>query len=314
MFSFIKALERFFSNLKAKKGLWFTILTIVSILGITTSMYLLGSMTESIAKDVYVNMSKTYTNKLDTEISDKQKELKKMSLALKLNNRFISNLNNPIELNPFIDEYNGYLESNGFNNLKIYYYSTVSQINQYRTSINTVINRKEASYGFEIVNDGPSLVYLEPIVLNGNILGILEVRDNLFSLKADLERNSGLFLFLLEEKMLPNLSIDFREGKYRTVIDTLKIEESRYDGQFFGSIIEEGKDLFDALKSDGFVVNEEYFKTSKRITDINGVQIGYIILGEKVGKGAFVSIVDNMTKSVTMVALGLVISILIFMF
>lgn len=84
MFSFIKALERFFSNLKAKKGLWFTILTIVSILGITTSMYLLGSMTESIAKDVYVNMSKTYSNKLDTEISDRQKELKKSFFIIEI--------------------------------------------------------------------------------------------------------------------------------------------------------------------------------------------------------------------------------------
>lgn len=226
----------------------------------------------------------------------------------------MSNLNNQIELNTFLNEYNKYLETNGFNNLKIFYYSTVSQINQYRASVNSTINRKEPSFGFEIVNDGPSLVYLEPITIEGNLIGILEIRDNLFSLKADLERNSGLFLFLLEEKMLPSLSIDFREGRYRTVVDTLKIEEAKYDGQFFGDIIEEGKESFDNLKANGFIVNKEYFKTMKQITDINGVQIGYVVLGEKVGKGAFVSIVDNMTKSVTMVALGLVISILIFMF
>ena len=51
------------------------------------------------------------------------------------------------------------------------------------------------------------------------------------------------------------------------------------------------------------------------MVDINGVTVGYIILGEKVqGSNGFVNIVDNMTKSVTMIALGLVISILLFMF
>ena len=91
MFSFIKALERFFAYLKSKKGLWFSILSVVSVLGISISMYLLSSMTESIAKDVYANMSKTYTNRLDAEISDKQKELKKLSVSLRLNSRFMSN-------------------------------------------------------------------------------------------------------------------------------------------------------------------------------------------------------------------------------
>ena len=62
-------------------------------------------------------------------------------------------------------------------------------------------------------------------------------------------------------------------------------------------------------------LNKEYFKTYKEILDVNGVTIGYALIGEQVqGNGGFVNIVDKMTKSVTMIALGLVISILLFMF
>ena len=69
------------------------------------------------------------------------------------------------------------------------------------------------------------------------------------------------------------------------------------------------------MRNSGYLVNKEYFKTYKEVVDINGVTVGYIILGEKVqGSNGFVNIVDNMTKSVTMIALGLVISILLFMF
>ena len=70
MFSFIKALQNFFSNLKKKKGLWFTTLTVLSIIGISVSMYLLSNMTTSIAKEVYINMSSNYINNLDNKIED----------------------------------------------------------------------------------------------------------------------------------------------------------------------------------------------------------------------------------------------------
>ena len=69
------------------------------------------------------------------------------------------------------------------------------------------------------------------------------------------------------------------------------------------------------MKNKGYSVNKEYFKTYKEILDVNGVTVGYVLIGEQVqGNGGFVNIVDNMTKSVTMIALGLVISILLFMF
>ena len=316
MFSFIKAIQNLLSELKKKKGLWFTLLTILSISGILLSMYLLTSMTKSVGKEVYLNMSNVYKTSLENKLEDKQKDFTKLVLALEINDTFKNNLNNKNVLDSIISNYNTKLADSGFPEISLTFYSTVNQTNQFRNSVNTVINRKGPSFGIEVLSTGPSIVYLKPIIDGENILGIVEVKESILSLKKDIERNrQGIFLFLIQEKMLANIAIEFKNGKYRNVLNDLKVEEERYDGQFFSSIIAEGKESFHDFKTVGYLVNEDYFKTYKEISDINGVVIGYIILGEKVqGSGAFVNIVDNMTKTVTTVALGLVISILLFMF
>lgn len=316
MFSFIKSIQNLLSELKKKKGLWFTTLTLLAISGIVLSMYLLTSMTKSVGKEVYLNMSTVYKSSLELKLEDKQTSFKKLVLGLKINDVFKNNLNNKTLIDPLITEYNNSLTEAGFSSTSLVFYSTVNQTNQYRNSINTTINRKSPLFGIEVLPSGPTIVYLEPILDGENVLGVVEVKENILALKRDIERNrQGIFLFLLEERMLANININAKNGNYRTIVNDLKVEEQNYDGQFFSNILTEGKDGFTKLETAGYSVNEEYFKTSKQVVDINGVIIGYIILGEKVeGSGAFVNIVDNMTKTVTTVALGLVISILLFMF
>ena len=316
MFSFIKAIQNLLSELKKKKGLWFTILTLLSISGIFLSMYLLTSMTSNISQEVYANMSVTYKNNLEYKFEDKQKELRKIILGLKINDTFKNNLENKQLIDPVIDSYNKALVESGLDSASLTYYSTVNQTNQYRNIINSVINRKIAIFGVEVLSDGPNVVYIEPIMSGENVVGVVEIKENLLSIKKDFERNKqSIFVFLMQEKMMANLSIDAKNGRYRPVVDDLRVEEQKYDGGFFANVIEEGLDGFKELKDKGYLVNKEYFKTYKEILDVNGVTIGYTLIGEKVqGNGGFVNIVDKMTKSVTMIALGLVISILLFMF
>jgi hypothetical protein len=316
VFSFIKAIQNLLSELKKRKGLWFTTLSVLSILGISLSMYLLTSMTKGVAKEVYINMSSVYKSSLENKLEDKQKDYKKLVLGLKTNEAFRNNLNNKLLIDNLVNNYNKSLIEAGFDSISLIFHSTVNQTSQYRNSVNTAINRKIPSFGIEILPFGPGIVYLEPIIDGDNILGVLEVRENILSLKKDVERNrQGMFLFLIQEKMMANLAVEVKGSKYRPVVDDLRVEEQRYDGAFFSNIIAEGPDTFKEFKHVGYLVNEEFFKTYKEVSDINGVIVGYIILGEKVqGSGAFVNIVDNMTKTVTTVALGLVISILLFMF
>ena len=316
MFSFIKAIQNLLSELKKKKGLWFTILTLLSISGISLSMYLLTSMTSNISQEVYANMSVTYKNNLEYKFEDKQKELRKIILGLKINDTFKNNLENKQVIDAVIDTYNKTLVASGLDSISLTYYSTVNQTNQYRNIINSVINRKISIFGIEVLSDGPNVVYIEPIISGESVVGVVEIKESLISIKKDFERNKqSIFVFLMQEKMMANLSIDAKNGRYRPVVDDLRVEEQKYDGSFFANVIEDGLDGFKELKDKGYIVNKEYFKTYKEILDVNGVTIGYALIGEQVqGNGGFVNIVDKMTKSVTMIALGLVISILLFMF
>ena len=316
MFSFIKAIQNLLSELKKKKGLWFTILTLLSISGISLSMYLLTSMTSNISQEVYANMSVTYKNNLDYKFEDKQKELRSIILGLKVNDTFKNNLENKQVIDAVIDTYNKTLVASGLDSISLTYYSTVNQTNQYRNIINSVINRKISIFGIEVLSDGPNVVYIEPIISGESVVGVVEIKESLISIKKDFERNKqSIFVFLMQEKMMANLSIDAKNGRYRPVEDDLRVEEHKYDGSFFANVIEDGLDGFKELKDKGYIVNKEYFKTYKEILDVNGVTIGYALIGEQVqGNGGFVNIVDKMTKSVTMIALGLVISILLFMF
>lgn len=316
MFTFIKALQNFFSNLKKKKGLWFTTLTVLSIIGISVSMYLLSNMTTSIAKEVYINMSSTYINNLEDKIEDKKNEYKRIILGLQTNDTFKDNLNNKLVIDSILENYNKNLSEMGFGQITLSFYSITNQINQYKNIVNTVISRKASSFGFEVLGDGPNIVYLFPIIIDSSVVGVVEIKENIISLKNDIERSKQtIFLFLLQEKMMNNLSDDVKNGRYRLVVDGLRVEEQKYDSSLVSNVAEGGQEEIKELKNNGYLVNDVYFKTYKEVVDVNGVTIGYIIMAEKVqGSNGFVNIVDNMTKSVTLVSLGLVISILLFMF
>lgn len=316
MFTFIKALQNFFSNLKKKKGLWFTTLTVLSIIGISVSMYLLSNMTTSIAKEVYINMSSTYINNLEDKIEDKKNEYKRIILGLQTNDTFKDNLNNKLVIDSILENYNKNLSEMGFGQITLSFYSITNQINQYKNIVNTVISRKASSFGFEVLGDGPNIVYLYPVVIDSSVVGVVEIKENIISLKNDIERSKQtIFLFLLQEKMMNNLSSDVKNGRYRLVVDGLRVEEQKYDSSLVSNTAEGGQEEIKELKNNGYLVNDVYFKTYKEVVDVNGVTIGYIIMAEKVqGSNGFVNIVDNMTKSVALVSLGLVISILLFMF
>ncbi|WP_320033719.1 hypothetical protein [Halarcobacter sp.] len=317
MFSFFKFLQKFISDLKSKKGLWFTILAFLSVSGIFLSLYLLTHMTESVSKDVYVNMSSTYVKNYKNRVVKKEQTLKKIILTMKSNQDFISSVenNNLQNVGSIVTSFNNSYKENGFNSLQMSFYPVFNQVNQYRSTINSVINTKNKIFGIEVLSDGIYYSYIEPIISNDNLIGILELKEEIHDYKAEYMKDNLIFLFMIEERMLNRLSINARDGKYREVIDTLYVEEEKYDGQFFAKIIENGKDSYKQMLEDGYSVDDAYFRAVQKVADIEGNVIGLVVIGEPVeGSGAFVNIVDNMTKTVTTVALGLVISILLFMF
>ena len=270
MFSFIKAIQSLLANLKKKKGLWFSILSTMSISGIFLTLYLITNVTKSASEHVYEDVSHTYKKNLDVRFLDKQKEYKNIVLSLKSNDNFNNNLNNSQIVDDIIKKYNDNLLNNGFEGISIKYNSIANQVNVLRNSINSVVNRKSSLFGIEILLNGPNVVYLEPIFNDQNVIGVIEIKQSLLSFKQDYEKSQGgLFLFLLQERSMGALSQDIKNGDYRLIVDDLYVEERRYDGLFFANMIKEGSDGLKSMKEHGYRVNESYFKTYKEIFDIN---------------------------------------------
>ncbi|NVJ54083.1 MAG: hypothetical protein HWD90_10325 [Campylobacteraceae bacterium] len=317
MFSFFKFLQKFFKDLKSNKGLWFTTLAVISVTGIFLCLYILTNMTESVSKEVYENISRNYTKNYKNRVLKKEENLKKIILSLKSNEELIANIenNNLVTVGEEITFFNDTFKKTGFTKTQLSFYPVINQVNQYRNSINTVINSKNRIFGLEVLLDGIFYVYIEPIIKDDKLIGILELKEEVQSFKAEYLKDDLIFMFLLEERMLNKLSIATRGDNYREVIESVYVETAKYDNQFFGKIIEAGKDEYNQMIERGYSVDDTYFRSAQKVSDINGNIIGLVLIGETAeGSGSFVNIVDDMTKTVTTVALGLVISILLFMF
>ena len=317
MFSFFKFIQNTIKNLKQNKGLWFTILAVLSITGIFLSLYLLTHMTETASKDVYKSISKTYDKNFDNKFYIKELEFGKILLSVNSNENLITNIqeNNLVEVGNIIDNYNNDFQGRGFESLELSFYPVVNQVNQYRNSVNSVITSKSKLFGLEVLLDGVYFVQLHPIVRDDEVLAIIEIKEKLEILRRLYINEDSLFVFLIEGRMLNRLSIEARNGNYREVVNDLFVQEKKYDNQFYTKIIENGEEAYSKMLKDGFYVDDQFYRTAKKISDVNGNVIGTVVLGQTVSNsGAFVNIVDNMTKTVTTVALGLVISILLFMF
>jgi hypothetical protein len=115
--------------------------------------------------------------------------------------------------------------------------------------------------------------------------------------------------------MLVKLNIKAKSGKFRRLIKDLMIEQRFYDTRFVNSLVEMAPEDFDKMIKEGYIIDGVFYRTFKIVSDINGADIGYILVGELLDKeGGFVKIAKNMTNTITIVALGLVVSIILFMF
>lgn len=317
MFSFIKYIQELMAKFKRNKGLWFTTISVVSILGISLSMYVLLTMTSNVSKEVYKSMSDTYHLDIENKIDKKEDSFKKILLAITQDNNLLGNIekNNEIFITEYVKSFNDRLAKNRFRNIGFSAYSAANKNQIFRNSINSVMSSKNPLYGIEVLPDGVFFVYLQPLLKGDNILGVLELRESIHTLKVDFEdRNSG-YVFLLDKKMFNNLSLKAKNGKYKDIIDNFAMKQAEYDTKFPISMLEMSEEDVKEFFDMAYFVDETYYRTYKTVTDINGADIGIFVVGETIeNTSGFVNIADNMTKTVTSVALGLVISIILFMF
>lgn len=317
MFTLIKRIQEFLAKLKKNKGLWFTTITTISIIGVFVCMYIIMTMTDRVSTEVYKSMAKNYELNLDNKLAMKQKQFHKMVIPI-LNNRALLAAieSNNIELiNQAKNQMNEELVKGGFLETNINFISTASRDQVFRNTINSIITGKMPLGGFEVLQDGVFLVYLYPLIKDGNVYGVIEIKDSVHLLRDLYVKENSEYTFILDKKMLSFIALETRTGKYKDVNQTYTFENARYDTRFAALLADIDEDTFKQFISQKFLVSENYYRSVKKIDDINGVEIGLIIVGESTDlEGGFVNIADNMTKTVTMVALGLIVSIILFLF
>ncbi|MBI3874124.1 MAG: hypothetical protein HY307_03885, partial [Arcobacter sp.] len=89
MFSFIKKLQEILARLQKNKGLWFTIITVLSIAGIIIFMYFILTMTSTVKEKVYVSITGNYFKSLETILVSKKQKYTELSQAILTNTRLL---------------------------------------------------------------------------------------------------------------------------------------------------------------------------------------------------------------------------------
>ncbi len=317
MFSFIKYLQGLKEKFQRNKGLWFTTITVISILGIVVAMYIIMSMTSNVSEKVYQSMAKDYRIKTTTLFDNKKGEFKKVISVILENKPLLEQieLNKQNEILASQKNINDSFIKQGINNYSVSFYSVANNKEIFRSSVISVIKSKNTIYGLEVMPDGVFNTYLQPLIKDDIVYGVLEIKESIHNYRKVFESLNDEYVFLLDKKMLSQISIDAKNGKYRDMINDYTVAQNFYDTKFTAMIKDMEKEEFKEMIHENYVISGIYYRTYKIVTDINGADIGIMMLGEVIDKeDGFVNLADNMTKTVTTVALGLVISIMLFMF
>jgi len=317
MFSLIKKLQELLSKLKKNKGLFFTTLSLLSIAGIVLFMYLIMNMTSSIKKDVYVSLSNNSAKSIDNLLASNKLLCDDISSVILAQDSVVNAVksDNKEQIDFLEKKYNKLFNKKTKYPLMFKFYSVLETKVNYRNTINSLIRSKTQLYGIEVQASGVYVTYVRPIFDNANFIGLVELKQSIHSLKKYYEQKNSIFMFMMNKKMLVKLSLKSKTGKYKNVISQYVVKQGNYSSRFYSTISDLDDKTFKQSLKVKYDSDDKYFRSYKQVTDINGLDIGLFVFADRVEKNdGFVSLVDKMVKSVTYVSLGLVISILLFMF
>lgn len=317
MFGFIKFLQEQFARLKSNKRIWFTSILLFSILGMAGTIYLITTMTSRVSQKVYVSMSKTYNLTVENYKVNKNKEFMKLATMLENDASIVKLMQeeNIPSLAKVENLINKQLQENTFKYTFVNLFTKNDLATNGRNTVGSILESKESIFGIEVMKDGVYYVYIKPLLKDGNIYGVIQLRESIHAAKEAFTFMDNEYAFILNKKMLPQLSIKTREGRYEDVASTFVVEQTYYESAFVSALRNTTDEKLDEMMDDGFLIAEKFYNTSSIVTDLNGVEIGMIVVGDRIDKtGGFVKLADSMTKQVITVALGLIISIMLFMF
>ncbi|HIP59788.1 MAG TPA: hypothetical protein EYH01_05090 [Campylobacterales bacterium] len=304
MFSFIKWFSTLIENAKKKKGLWFTLLTTVSLMGIFASLYFVNFLVSDVAQKTYENQKNHYVLGFKNKIISQNEYTEAVALSISKNkdiaNEFFSN------------------DENSTKNIDKKSKAIVNKINSALGKKSLSISYEETSkaekiIGIDITKKGAVFKSSVPMLdKNGTITNVV-LTKNIDTLVENYQKEDKAFAFLLTESSSHKIDRALKKSVYESCHDKFYIKSTAYDKSFVDQL--KSVDFGGKLEENGFIKDSKYFYVYQKVYDIDGDYAGLAFVAEQVkDDNSFVNLVKNLVNSVTMVALGLIVSMLLFLF
>jgi len=317
MFSFLKFLQSIVNKLQRNKGLWFTILTVSSIAGVLISITLINVMTTSVANKIYMQVHRESANLLDNTLETHYDSLLSISGVVSIYPQVIQNIKTKSDksIDDILLKAQKSINSRvNIDPVKLNYYAASYKATQSENFkyANLVIETSTSISGIVVNKEGVRIIAITPVMDANKTIGAIEVSQSIVALKNDFEKVGKEFSFILDKSQLVFINLKYKQGMLQDVGEQYKIFFHNYNPQFYSSFKKIDLDLLQRKK---YFVNSDYYTTYNDVADIDGKEIGLFIVGESTKKAnSFVNITKNLISSVTTVAIGLVISLILFMF
>ncbi|MFT7861164.1 MAG: hypothetical protein ABXS93_09590, partial [Sulfurimonas sp.] len=176
-----------------------------------------------------------------------------------------------------------------------------------------VVMTSQSSISGIVVNKiGTRIMVMTPVMDNNKTIGAIEISQDISSIKNNFAKFGKDFVFLTDKSQLPYIDLEYKQGMLEEINEQFQIFFHDYDPTFYTYLTHID---FMKLSEEKFHVDKSYYVDINEAIDIDGKVIGQFVIGER-GKEqeSFVNITQDLIKSVTTVALGLVISLILFMF
>lgn len=317
MFSIINLIQSLLSKFKKNKGLWFTILTVTSVVGVLVSITLMNIMTSNTANKTYLEVHRVDTSQLHNALDMHYDSLLSVGGIIAIHPDLIANIKTKSDksVNDLLSIAKKTINDRvNIDPINVSYYAKEYESTkaQNATYADLVISSQTSITGIVVNTTGVRIIAITPVIDNNETIGAIEVSQSISTIKNTFDRLGKEFVFTLDKSQLVFMDLESKQGMTQDIDEKYKIFFHNYNPQFFTNI---RKIDLDVLQREKYSIDERYYTTVDETVDINGKSIGLFIIGEEAGSAnSFVNITKNLIGSVTTVALGLVISLILFMF
>lgn len=316
MFGLILKIQALLDNLRKNKGLWFSILTAASVLGIIGTLYYLNTMTERVTKNLYESTNAGYFYDLESTLSDTKQKLQAAAALSLSNQNYVASFaaqTGSQTLKAIAQAVKG--ESNA--EIVVDFYSkdlvriasSMESLNAVKIGYDTKILQKAVATQKPVIGteyqDGH--VYIKCAHPTEN--GILEIKQNIDFLYDVYSTNGKIFQVLLDRELLDMKKL--QDYKSQQIGKNEISVQSKTDGEFLQKA---GELDFSKIIEQKYIIQDGYFILAKPILNPDGKRVGVYVIAERyMENNTLPKMVKSMSTGLTTAALGLVVALLALM-